>query len=77
MDNEDERLIAVARLLADVAEDLAIEILSEATEEDYEGLSDTVCRLIDVDRQLDALNIEAPLAVRAVVANYRRSRRSN
>ena len=77
MDNEDDRLVAVGRLLADVAEDLAIEILSEAAEEDYEGLSDTVSRFIDVDPQLTALNIEAPLAVTVVIANFRRSRRPN
>ena len=61
-----------------MAEDLAIEILSEAAEEDfYEGLSDTVSRFIDVDPQLTALNIEAPLAVTVVIANFRRSRRPN
>ena len=77
MDNKEVRLIAVGRLLAEVAEELAVEILSEATEEDYEGVSETVSRFIDVDRQLAALNIEAPLAVTAVIANYRRSRRPN
>ena len=77
MVNRDDRLIALGKLLADVAEDLAVEILSEATEDDYEGLGDVVGRLIDVDHELEALNIAAPLAIRAVISNYRRSRRTN
>ena len=72
-----EMLQDTGRLLADVAEDLAIEILSEFTKEDYSHLGKTLDRLVAAASRLVELNIDVPFPVAEVVRNYHGSVISN
>ena len=65
------------RLLADVTEDLAIEILGSFTEEDYPHLGKTLDRLEAAADRLAELNIDVPFPVAEVLRNARGKTVSN
>lgn len=62
----------VNQLLADVAEDLAIELLSEFEEIDYIHLEHTIEKLLRVDAYLTSVGVLVPLSIGQVIRNYRR-----
>jgi adenine deaminase len=53
----------VAMILADVAEELAVEIIGNFSAEDYEQLSKTINRLADAANYLVELKIDVPFVV--------------
>ena len=59
----------LCKLLADLAEDLAIEILSEATEEDYLALGTVGDHLIQTSEALSQHGVDLPFPVTEVLRN--------
>lgn len=69
--SDQELLLKTAKLLAEVAEDLSVEILCDATEADYEALGEVATRLTKVSVLLPQLGIDVPFTVTEVLRNAR------
>jgi hypothetical protein len=65
--------IDVLQLLADLAEQLSIEMLSEFTTEDYQHLGHTMTKLQSTEKVLASANRDIPFPVQQVLQNYRRA----
>lgn len=63
----------ILEALADVSEDLAIEILSEFTAEDYPHLDKTASRLIKAAAVLEKHKVAVPFSVQQVLRNFKAS----
>ena len=63
----------LAQLLAELAEDLSIEVLSEFTKEDYPHIAPTVAKLEKVSLHLRRMQMDTPFPVLEVLRIYRSS----
>lgn len=60
------------QLIADLAEDLAIELLAEFEEEDYIHLEHSIEKLLRAQAYLTMKAFHVPLTVEQVIRNYKR-----
>jgi hypothetical protein len=70
-------LLEMGKIVADLAEDLAIEILSSFTAEDYPSLGKTLTRLEAAASKLAELGIDVPFPVAEVLRNANASASRN